>query len=344
MVNVVHVKKGDVLVKEGDVSNSMYWIQNGTLRLYKKKGQGYIELGVVHSGEVVGEMSFLDNQPRSAFVEALQPCDIIEIPRGKFEEYLNAQPSWLKSLVNTLVKRLRQTTNRVRELESASMVYAKNDDGKSEKVHEFLSALEVLKLSSALLLVAARNGEKLEDGSIKVKAAWLQLYGAQIFSVHLSKIQVFIDTLQDDKVIRIDKQKDHVDLYVFNPDFLEKFIFWFTDENSKPDEKQLPMTGKGMQIVHAIHEFGDLDQAPPDAELIPLNIDTILQKAASARQEKMPFDISHFEDLVKSGLAKEIRVDSTGKNTELLFKRFQKIYPFLSLRYRFRSVNANKRP
>ena len=115
MVSVKHLKKGDVLVKEGESSNSMYWVQSGTLRLYKKKGQGFIELGVVHSGEVVGEMSFLDNQPRSAFVEALQPCDVVEIPRGKFDEFIENQPSWLKSLIQTLVKRLRTTNNKVRE-------------------------------------------------------------------------------------------------------------------------------------------------------------------------------------------------------------------------------------
>ncbi len=140
MVSIKHLKKGDALMKEGDNSNSMYWVQGGTLRLFKKKGAGFIELGVVHSGEVVGEMSFLDNQPRSASVEALQPCDIVEIPRGNFDEFINAQPSWMKSLIQTLVKRLRTTNNRLRELESASMVYAKDEAGRTIecRIHETL--------------------------------------------------------------------------------------------------------------------------------------------------------------------------------------------------------------
>ena len=146
MVEIKHLKKGDLLMKEGDTSNSMYWVQSGTLRLYKKKGQGFIELGVVHSGEVVGEMSFLDNQPRSASVEGLQPCDIVEIPRGKFDEFINSQPSWMKSLIQTLVKRLRTTNNRLRELESSSMVYAKDEHGRTTKTHEFLSSNESMKL------------------------------------------------------------------------------------------------------------------------------------------------------------------------------------------------------
>src|SRR3989344_603653 len=190
MVHIKHLKKGEMLVAEGDNSASMYWVQSGTLRLFKKKGAGFIELGVVHSGEVVGELSFLDSQPRSASVEALQPCDIVEIPRGKFDEFINGQPSWMKSLISTLVKRLRTTNNRVRELETSSTVYAKDEVGRTTKVHEFLSSADTMKLSSCLLLATARNGEKLTDGSLKVKAGWLQFYGAQIFTVHLSKIQV----------------------------------------------------------------------------------------------------------------------------------------------------------
>ncbi|NUM88893.1 MAG: cyclic nucleotide-binding domain-containing protein [Bdellovibrionales bacterium] len=197
MVHIRHMKKGDVLVKEGDSSNSMYWVQSGTLRLYKKKGSGFIELGVVHSGEVVGELSFLDNQPRSASVEALQPCDIIEIPRGKFEEFINTQPSWMKSLVQTLVKRLRSTNNRVKELESASTVYSKDDEGRTTKVHEFLSNGEQLKLCSAVLMAGLRYAEKQPDGSLKCKAGWIQLFGGHIANIHLSKVTTFLEMMQE---------------------------------------------------------------------------------------------------------------------------------------------------
>ena len=129
MVAIRKLDKGDVLIKEGDASQSMYWLQSGTMRLYKKKGQGFIELGILHSGELVGEMSFLDQEPRSASVEALQKCDVIEIPRGKFDELIKKQPNWLGSLISTLVKHMRTTNNRLREVESASTVYVQDESG-----------------------------------------------------------------------------------------------------------------------------------------------------------------------------------------------------------------------
>jgi CRP/FNR family transcriptional regulator, cyclic AMP receptor protein len=343
MVNVRHLKKGDLLMKEGDTSNSMYWVQSGTLRLYKKKGPGFIELGVVHSGEVVGEMSFLDNQPRSASVEALQPCDIVEIPRGKFDEFLNAQPSWMKALVQTLVKRLRSTSNRVRELESSSTVYAKNEDGRTTKLHEFLSTADLLKLSSALLLAGSRNAEKQPDGGARVKAGWLQFYAGQILGMQLAKVQVFTDVLNEAKVIRIEKGADAVELRLLDLDRLEKFIYFAQEENSKTEDKQLPITGKGMAILEAVAEHSGIMQAAPGPEHFNVNLDEAYQKAAAAKGQKFPFDYASFDELEKCGLSKELRVESTGKVAAFALARVQKLYPVLSLRQRFRDMNAQKR-
>jgi CRP-like cAMP-binding protein len=343
MVSIKHMKKGDVLMKEGEVSNSMYWVQTGTLRLFKKKGSGFIELGVVHSGEVVGEMSFLDSQPRSASVEALQPCDIVEIPRGKFDEFLNAQPSWMKSLVQTLVKRLRSTNNRLRELENASTVYAKDEDGRTTKVHEFLSTAEQLKLSSALLLAAARNGEKGTNGAPKIKAGWLQFYGSQIFGAQLAKVQAFTDVLHEAGVIRIEKAADQVDLYLQDVDRLEKFIYFSHEDNGKTEDKQLPVTAKGTAILNAVAEFGGINQAPPGTETLKVNVDDVFTQAATKQGLKVPFELTAFEELVKAGFCADVRADGSGKTCVFQVARFQKLQPLVSLRQRFRDLNVQKR-
>lgn len=342
-VSIKHLKKGDALMKEGDNSNSMYWVQGGTLRLFKKKGQGFIELGVVHSGEVVGEMSFLDSQPRSASVEALQPCDIVEIPRGNFDEFINSQPSWMKSLIQTLVKRLRSTNNRLRELESASLVYAKDEAGRTSKIHEFLSSGESMKLCSGLLLAAARNGEKGADGSLKVKAGWLQFYGAQIFGVQLSKVQVFTDVLNECGVIKLEKQKDFVELTLLDADRLEKFIYFSHEENGKVEEKQLPITAKGVAIMDCVNEFGNIVASANGAETATIDMNAVFQAAVEKRGQKVPFEFSAFDELVKGGFAQEIRLDGEKKTAIFQVARFQKLFPLLFMRQKFRDLNKDKR-
>jgi len=344
MVHIKHLKKGETLLAEGDTSASMYWVQSGSLRLFKKKGSGFIELGVVHSGEVVGELSFLDNQPRSASVEALQPCDVIEIPRGKFDEFIDNQPSWMKSLIHTLVKRLRSTNNRIRELESSSTVYAQDEDGKSFKQHEFLSTNEVLKLCTALLLIGTRNAEKQGDGTFKVKAAWLQLYAGHVMNIHLSKITIFLDTMQEAHVIRIDKQKDHVDIYIKNVNILERFIYWLNEEHSKVEDKQIQLSAKAMLIMDAIAEHGGLFALPPGTESHAVNMEEVFQKVAAQKNEKFPFDWSAFDELVKMDFSKELRLASpTEKIAAINVQRFTKLYSFLAIRHRFRELNSKKR-
>lgn len=343
MVSIKHLKKGESLMNEGDISNSMYWVQSGTLRLFKRKGSGFIELGVVHSGEVVGEMSFLDNQPRSASVEALQPCDIVEIPRGKFDEFLAAQPSWMKSLVQTLVKRLRTTNNRVRELESASMAYAKDETGRTTKVHEFLSSGDQHKLCCAVLLAASRNIEKTQEGTSKIKAGWVQFYGAQIFSVQLSKIQVFIDILHDCGIVRIEKTKDQVDLHLVDIDRLEKFMYFSHDENGKLPDKQIPITEKGMAILAAVNEFGNIASAPAGTETFSVNMEEVFQKSAAAKNQKIPFEYAAFDELVRAGFSQEVRADGAAKTANFSVARFQKLYPLMAIRQKFRDLNIQKR-
>jgi CRP-like cAMP-binding protein len=343
MVSIKHMVKGDLLMKEGENSNSMYWVQGGTLRLYKKKGQGFVELGVVHSGEVVGEMSFLDNQPRSASVEALQPCDIVEIPRGKFEEFINAQPSWMKSLIQTLVKRLRATNNRVRELESASMVYTKDEVGRTTKIHEFLSLSESMKLGAALLLAAARNGETQPEGPAKVKAGWLQFYGAQIFTVQLSKVQAFTDVLNEVGVIRIEKQKEFVELQLLDLDRMEKYIYFSHEESSKPEDKQLPITAKGIAILDCVNEFHNPVANAAGAETVTVDLEQVFLKASAKRNQKIPFDWNSFDELVKSKFAEELRIADGKKFSVFQVARFQKLFPLLALRQKFRELNEQKR-
>ncbi len=109
------LKKFDVLIQEGERSTAMYLLQSGQLVVTKKKqGSEDIQLGFIYSGELVGEMSFLDNEPRSATVRAVSDCEVIEIPNALMEKVIDNQPAWFRTLLRTLTERLRKTNARVR--------------------------------------------------------------------------------------------------------------------------------------------------------------------------------------------------------------------------------------
>ncbi len=92
----------------------MYWIQKGELIVSKKRGEEDVVLGYLTKGELVGELSFLDHEARSATVKAMVYSELVEIPQEAIEKIFESQPKWLEILVMTLAERLRKTSNRVR--------------------------------------------------------------------------------------------------------------------------------------------------------------------------------------------------------------------------------------
>lgn len=114
MASIVKLNANQVLLREGERSTSMYWVQNGQLIVTKKRGQDEVILGHIYSGELVGEISFLDEAPRSATVKAVTDCELIEIPQETIDGIFKAHPKWLEILVKTLAERLRKANARIK--------------------------------------------------------------------------------------------------------------------------------------------------------------------------------------------------------------------------------------
>ncbi|MEC7183104.1 MAG: cyclic nucleotide-binding domain-containing protein [Bdellovibrionota bacterium] len=84
--NTTLLEAGKFLMREGEESNTMYLIVKGQLEVLKRKGDIEKPIGQINEGDLVGEISFLDNSPRSASVRALTNSEILPIPRESFEE------------------------------------------------------------------------------------------------------------------------------------------------------------------------------------------------------------------------------------------------------------------
>jgi CRP/FNR family transcriptional regulator, cyclic AMP receptor protein len=111
---LIRVPKDDYLVREGEEGSTLYFLQTGSLAVYKRKGDIEQQIGTIYAGEVVGEMSFLDKEPRSASVKAISDCELLVIPSEKFEAFKQKLPSWYNALVSTLLDRLRKANNRIK--------------------------------------------------------------------------------------------------------------------------------------------------------------------------------------------------------------------------------------
>ncbi|ASD62452.1 cyclic nucleotide-binding domain-containing protein [Bdellovibrio bacteriovorus] len=103
------LQPGDVLFKEGDMTEVAYIVKKGSLRAYSEGPDGdKIMFGEILPGEFVGEMGHFNHEPRSATVEAITEVELIAIPNGSLDNVIFARPSWAKALVKTLSQRLKK--------------------------------------------------------------------------------------------------------------------------------------------------------------------------------------------------------------------------------------------
>jgi CRP-like cAMP-binding protein len=101
------LKKGDILIREGEKSNQLYWLLQGELVVVKMLQEREVVLTQIKEGGLVGELSFLDQKPRSATVKAVTDCQLHVLEYKDYQKMLAAQPRWMKKILISLVNKVR---------------------------------------------------------------------------------------------------------------------------------------------------------------------------------------------------------------------------------------------
>ena len=122
--DVRHLARGEVLIHEGDKSDSMFILLAGKLKVYSRDERGReVTYNELEAGEFLGEM-LLDGGSRSASVKAKTAADCLEVPARKIRTFMRAYPEFSEVLVVKLIERLRNATTQVRSL-ALDGVYAR---------------------------------------------------------------------------------------------------------------------------------------------------------------------------------------------------------------------------
>ncbi len=96
-------KAGDRIVDEGSMGIGFYLILDGKAEV-RKGGKVLATLG---KGQFFGEMSLIDEQPRSADVVAASPTTCWALTAWAFTAIMKTNPEIALSMLKELVKRLR---------------------------------------------------------------------------------------------------------------------------------------------------------------------------------------------------------------------------------------------
>jgi voltage-gated potassium channel len=105
---------GEVLMRQGDPSNSMFCVVEGTVSVSSLGPRNHDrEIFRLSAGTTVGEMELLTGEPRLATVTALTQLRLLEISRAEFESLLRRSPELRDSFGASLARRQAIRTSRV---------------------------------------------------------------------------------------------------------------------------------------------------------------------------------------------------------------------------------------
>lgn len=337
----IHLKKGQMLFNEGDSSRSMYFLKSGMLRIFKKKGDSQIEIDTIHAGQIIGELAFLDGNPRSASGEALTDCTLVDISAQTFIDTMAKLPDWLKLLMKTLVGRLRTASTRLKQLEEASMSYDYGKDGKKGPHFVYLSTIDVLKICSGVLLVSARNGTKDGEG-VTLRQGLLTRYCNQIMGVPVAKITDMVDLLEKVELIKSEGKDAESKAYVKDIDFLEKYIQFQNEENLKESSKRKTLSNKGFANMALI--IRHMGTPPKDAEgNATINLADVKNKAKTEAQGRDIWRMEDFEELSAQKICGAPNIKSNDLiTTTVAFDSFMFLYKCFRIQKAVEALNEDK--
>ena len=98
--------EGDVLIIEGEKNRTMFILESGSLSVSQKTDNGEHQLGLIEPGDVVGEIAFIDQRPRSATVTVREAGRLLKLDHAKVMRALVDNPAALVDLMQALATRV----------------------------------------------------------------------------------------------------------------------------------------------------------------------------------------------------------------------------------------------
>jgi CRP-like cAMP-binding protein len=117
-LSFIELSKDEILFKEGEKGNCVCFVVEGTLDVIKQSLTGEsVIITALHRGRSIGEMSIIDDFPRSATVKARTQVKLVILTREGFDLLLEENPQVgikiLKKISRLLSLNLRKTSSRL---------------------------------------------------------------------------------------------------------------------------------------------------------------------------------------------------------------------------------------
>ena len=110
-------QRGDIIFQKDEPGQSLFIIESGSVRIYMPGTQGAdLTLAVMGPGDFFGDLSLLDDRPRSASAVAGTDAVLLSLERSDFSSLLRARPDAALAVLATIARRLRDTDQTASDL------------------------------------------------------------------------------------------------------------------------------------------------------------------------------------------------------------------------------------
>jgi CRP/FNR family cyclic AMP-dependent transcriptional regulator len=108
--------KASVVIQEGDLTDSLYIILSGRVKVFlsEEGGKEYV-LSVIGAGDYFGEVA-LDGGPRSASIMTLEACRFFIVPKAEVRTLVEQHPDFARNLIGRLIRKVRSLSDSVHNL------------------------------------------------------------------------------------------------------------------------------------------------------------------------------------------------------------------------------------
>jgi CRP/FNR family cyclic AMP-dependent transcriptional regulator len=121
-VDEEHFKAGTALFNHGEPGDAMYIVVAGAVEIFFKNDTGEkIVLETARAGDFFGEISLLDQGPRTASAHAVEDVHAIVIDRADLDEFIKARPAAALDLLAAAGRRLRESAKLLRHTASRNI-------------------------------------------------------------------------------------------------------------------------------------------------------------------------------------------------------------------------------
>jgi len=163
------VQRGEVILREGDASDTLFFVAAGAVKIFKTSAQGKEQiLSIARPGEALNDIPVFDGETNPVNAQALGPVTLVSIKKEKLQSILQQYPNVALNTNKVLAQRMRMLVTLVEDLSFrhvlgrvTKILLTHSGDGVGNSDH--LTQQEMAAMAGTAREVVARSLKALEE-------------------------------------------------------------------------------------------------------------------------------------------------------------------------------------